>query len=69
MIVVKEEWCKGCKICIVRCPVSALEESKNLNKIGVRPPKLKKNNKCNECGLCELLCPDLAIKVVKKDKK
>ncbi len=73
MIEVKEDWCKGCKICIERCPVNALEESEKLNKRGVRPPKLKEKNRCNYCRLCELLCPDLAITViteeVKKEKK
>ena len=70
MIEIKEDWCKGCRICIERCPVEALEESDHINKRGVRPPQLKKDNECNNCRLCELICPDLAITVVPdKDKK
>jgi len=69
MIEVKEDWCKGCKICIERCPVNALEESDILNKRGVRPPKLKEINNCNFCRLCELICPDLAITVIAEEKK
>ena len=73
MIEIKEDWCKGCGICIERCPVNALEESDKLNKRGIRPPKLKEKNECNYCRLCELICPDLAIIViaeeVKKDEK
>ena len=71
MIEVKEDWCKGCNICIERCPVSALEESDKLNKRGIRPPKLKEKNECNYCRLCELICPDLAITVIPEedDKK
>jgi len=74
MIEFKDDWCKGCNICIDRCPVDALEESDRLNKKGVRPPQLKKDNKCNYCRLCELICPDLAITVIpeeikKEDKK
>jgi 2-oxoglutarate ferredoxin oxidoreductase subunit delta len=69
MIKVNEDWCKGCKICIERCPVNALEESDKLNRRGVRPPRLKKVNECNYCRLCELLCPDLAITVFVDDKK
>ena len=70
MIEVKEDWCKGCNICIDRCPVNALEESDKLNKKGIRPPKLKKDNKCNYCRYCELICPDLALAVVEdKDIK
>ena len=70
MIEIKEDWCKGCNICIDRCPLDALEESDHLNKRGVRPPQLKKDNECNNCRLCELICPDLAITVIaEKDKK
>ncbi len=64
MIEVKDDWCKGCNLCIERCPVEALEESDTLNRRGVRPPKLKKDNECNYCRLCELLCPDLALTVI-----
>jgi 2-oxoglutarate ferredoxin oxidoreductase subunit delta len=73
MIEVKDDWCKGCRLCIERCPVNALEESDKLNKRGIRPPRLKKNNECNFCRLCELLCPDMAITVIpeeiQKDEK
>lgn len=71
MIKVKEDWCKGCNICIDRCPVDALEESDKLNRRGIRPPRLKKDNNCNYCRLCELICPDLAITVIpdKEDDK
>jgi 2-oxoglutarate ferredoxin oxidoreductase subunit delta len=71
MIEVKDDWCKGCNICIDRCPVDALEESDKLNRRGVRPPKLKEENECNYCRLCELICPDLAITVIRDedDKK
>jgi 2-oxoglutarate ferredoxin oxidoreductase subunit delta len=71
MIEVREDWCKGCNICIDRCPVDALEESDKLNKRGIRPPKLKEKNECNYCRLCELICPDLAITVIPEedDKK
>jgi 2-oxoglutarate ferredoxin oxidoreductase subunit delta len=69
MIVVNEDWCKGCGICIERCPVNALEESDKINLRGVRPPQLKKENECNNCRLCELICPDLAITVMPEEKK
>jgi len=58
------DWCKGCEICINRCPVNALEWSDKLNKRGVYPPRLKEENECNNCRLCELLCPDFVITVI-----
>jgi 2-oxoglutarate ferredoxin oxidoreductase subunit delta len=71
MIEVRDDWCKGCNICIDRCPVKALEESDKLNRRGIRPPKLKEKNECNYCRYCELICPDLAITVIPEedDKK
>jgi 2-oxoglutarate ferredoxin oxidoreductase subunit delta len=69
MIKINEDWCKGCGICIERCPVHALEESDTLNKRGIHPPQLKAVNECNDCRLCELLCPDLAINVIPEEKK
>jgi len=64
MIEFKDDWCKGCNICIDRCPVDALEESDRLNRKGIRAPQLKEKNDCNFCRLCELICPDLAITVI-----
>ena len=63
MIEITKDWCKGCEICVKRCPVDALEMSDELNKRGVYPPKLKEVNECNFCRLCELLCPDFCIAV------
>jgi 2-oxoglutarate ferredoxin oxidoreductase subunit delta len=69
MIEVRDDWCKGCNICIDRCPVDALEESDKLNKRGIRPPKLKEKNECNYCRYCELICPDLAITVIPDEEE
>ena len=69
MIEIVLDWCKGCEICIKRCPVDAFEISDILNKRGIYPPKLKENNECNYCRLCELLCPDFAITVIPDEEK
>jgi 2-oxoglutarate ferredoxin oxidoreductase subunit delta len=68
MIEIIEDWCKGCEICIKRCPVDALEMSDKINKRGVYPPILKEENECNFCRLCELLCPDFAVTVLSEEK-
>ncbi|MCI0496881.1 MAG: 4Fe-4S binding protein [Thermoplasmata archaeon] len=65
-ITIIEDWCKGCELCINRCPTSSLEKSKDLNKKGVYPPRLKEENECNFCRLCELICPDFAITVTQE---
>jgi 2-oxoglutarate ferredoxin oxidoreductase subunit delta len=53
-LVIIEEWCKGCGICVEFCPVKILE----LKNGRVR---LTDADKCTKCGLCELRCPDFAI--------
>ena len=69
MIEILDDWCKGCEICVKRCPVQALEISEIMNKKGVRVPRLKEVNNCYQCRLCELLCPDFAITVTKEEKE
>ena len=69
MIDVLKDWCKGCNICIDRCPVDALEVSTEINKKGIYTPQLKEVNECTQCRLCELLCPDFAITVTRDEKE
>jgi len=69
MIEVLLDWCKGCNMCIKRCPVDALETSDKLNKRGIYPPRLKEINDCNYCRFCELICPDFAITVISEAKE
>jgi len=58
-----EEWCKGCNICVSFCPTQTLELSRSGKSTVAHPAK------CIYCGLCELLCPDLAITVRPKPAK
>jgi 2-oxoglutarate ferredoxin oxidoreductase subunit delta len=55
-VVVYEKMCKGCEICVQFCPVKILE---------MKGQVVICNNadKCTKCMLCEMRCPDFAIKV------
>lgn len=58
--------CKGCALCIEKCPVKALSWSKEkINYFGAPVPKVD-IDKCISCLICEQICPDMAIKVDKK---
>lgn len=57
-VVINEEWCKGCDVCVFFCPTDVLEMH-NAKAVSVRPED------CTGCMLCEIHCPDLAIKVYK----
>ena len=53
------QWCKSCSICVAFCPPKALTAD------DVGTPHLTYPEKCTGCGLCEMMCPDFAIEVVK----
>ena len=63
-----EERCKGCKICIEICQADVLDIAEEVNPNGYNLPCVKNLNKCNFCGLCEMLCPDFAIQVSKTEE-
>ena len=57
--------CKGCGLCIVKCPKKCLSWSKEVGLY--QTPCVEPNpDECIACGMCALTCPDSAIKVVKK---
>ena len=61
MIIIDEEMCKGCSICIEVCPKGALEISVKINRRGYYIPIVKDQEICACCRLCEHICPDFAI--------
>ena len=58
VIEINSAWCKACDICVAFCPKDVLE----LQGLTVAVKDLEA---CNGCGMCELICPDFAIKVLK----
>ena len=59
------ELCKGCGLCMVKCPKKCLNWSKEVGLY--QTPCVEPNPAdCIACGMCALTCPDSAIKIVKK---
>lgn len=56
--------CKGCGICIAKCPVAALSFGEELG-IFATPVPMVNLERCIACGNCRSFCPDAAISVVK----
>jgi 2-oxoglutarate ferredoxin oxidoreductase subunit delta len=63
------ERCKECGFCIEFCPNRVLEESKDINSKGYHPPVVKQNFECNNCGICEVICPEFAIYTIIREKR
>ncbi|HOV22317.1 MAG TPA: ferredoxin family protein [Candidatus Ratteibacteria bacterium] len=67
-IKVKNEKCKGCKLCIEVCPKNVFKISTHFNKLGVHYAIVDKENNCNGCKRCVIICPDIAIEIYQKEK-
>lgn len=54
--------CKGCGLCIEKCPTKCICWSEELGVYGT--PRVVANiEKCIVCGICQKVCPDCAIRV------
>lgn len=56
--------CKGCLICVLKCPVKALKPGEDLGVFSTPVPEIDLD-KCIACGNCRRFCPDGAISVDK----
>ncbi len=48
-------WCKACNICIAFCPQNVFDPDRDGRPIMARPEK------CTQCAICWLHCPDFVI--------
>ena len=65
-VIVNEDECKGCGLCIDMCPKDVLIEQPHLNRMGYRPAGYLGEG-CIGCGHCFYACPEPgAITVLKK---
>lgn len=60
--------CKGCGICILKCPVAALSLSSDLGVFATPIPQVDLE-RCIACGNCRNFCPDGAINIEKDSDK
>ena len=57
--------CKGCGLCLEKCPVNAMTWNQDLLGYIGRPIPLVDINKCTACMNCQNICPDSAISIIK----
>lgn len=63
------DFCKGCGLCIEKCPNDVLIWSDKLGVYGTPTVTPKDKESCIACNICEMVCPDAAIYIEKKARK
>jgi 2-oxoglutarate ferredoxin oxidoreductase subunit delta len=67
-IVVDENLCKACELCIVNCPVQVIAlDNDHITPRGFHPAYLFKEG-CTGCGICAVVCPEAAITVYREKR-
>ena len=61
-IVIDEELCKGCAVCVAACPSKTIASSKKVNGKGYHYLEMI-NDACIGCANCAIVCPDGVITV------
>lgn len=68
-IVIHQNICKGCALCISVCPRQMIGLSDALNEKGYYPAEFLGTSEpsderfCTGCATCAIICPDVAIEV------
>ncbi|NMB02654.1 MAG: 4Fe-4S binding protein [Firmicutes bacterium] len=62
-VLVNEERCKACSLCITACPHGVLQLSTKINSKGYHPVEVYQPDKCTGCTLCGVICPDLVLTI------
>lgn len=67
-IVVNENLCKACELCVVSCPQHVISLNMEvITPLGFHPAHLAEEG-CTGCGTCALVCPEAAITVYREKK-
>jgi 2-oxoglutarate ferredoxin oxidoreductase subunit delta len=61
------ELCKGCGLCIEKCPTNVISWSSELGAYGTNRVEVKADG-CITCQICAWHCPDAAISVARQAK-
>ncbi len=68
-IIIDAERCKQCLLCVEFCPRRVLDVGDQTNSKGYHPVQQVPGAECSGCGICQLICPSLAIEVHRDERK
>ncbi len=67
-IVVDENLCKACELCVESCPQHVIGLNADIiTPRGFHPAHLVQDD-CTGCGICALVCPEAAITVYREKR-
>jgi 2-oxoglutarate ferredoxin oxidoreductase subunit delta len=66
-ILIDDQFCKGCNLCLHVCPKNIFSEGEGRSRGGYRMPRVDGEKECTGCLLCEMTCPDLALTVRREE--
>jgi len=62
-VVVDNEKCKGCNLCVVACPYGVLNLHKEVNSKGYHYSYMENPELCIGCTNCGMVCPDSCLTI------
>jgi len=70
MVIIDEDRCKGCGLCVSVCPVHILKLSEDrFNAKGYRPVEVTDPEACTGCAMCATICPDVVFTVYRQRRR
>ena len=70
LVVIDEDRCKGCGLCVTVCPAHALQMAEGrFNIKGYPPVEVADAETCTGCGVCAVICPDVVFTVYRRKRK
>jgi 2-oxoglutarate ferredoxin oxidoreductase subunit delta len=64
-VVIREDRCKACNLCVTACPTKILALGKEVNAKGYNYVQVIHPDDCIGCANCGYVCPDACITVYK----
>jgi 2-oxoglutarate ferredoxin oxidoreductase subunit delta len=70
MVIIDEDRCKGCSLCVSVCPKHILQLADGrFNAKGYRPVEVTDPEACTGCAMCAIMCPDVVFTVYRRRRQ